>query len=824
MPVPRYGLVSAGAPAGHVLPEASLDGLTELRVHGVGGTPPEALLDDLAPQQVAGDQIAGFYRTADYLAAEGADRRHVEGYSWGGLTSRSGWRVLWLLLLPFLLANLAGWMCSARVKGVTKPSWLFRLHRGSANITCLALTINAVLVTTMITADVVAYQAARAGDTSGRWWLAPLRWAPISGHPARQVLLGVAVPVLVVILLAALSRRSRGRYESVPPPVKGASAPPRALTIAAALDGGLSDKAFWDGEHSVRHAGRRHMAASFAFLALVLAITSKATVSAGHGAVRDLIWWWVAVAGGGAAMTLAGIRTCVDLKHDKGHESGGRMVALDERSTDAMLAIAVVVIASAGVFAWLQPGVAATAGQLPGMGSIFRWTMIGAAATVGFVLLASLAGGSARRTLLMGPLVTTIVAFSLLNVTLFGATLSIAHLVGDMTFTIKSGVKQIYVPDVIGVATPALVLAALVAAVLFAVAEIIIWWRSGHGPSNDQVKAYYQEQYDDRQAQLRGQLGGEPRPGDAAFWECSALVSQDADGQVRETGWAARIARAERLGHATRDVGWLLWALAVSELAVAAVTIVLQPTIAPDRWLGKAAVTLATALPVILVGLLRTGWSQPGRRRQIGVLWDVGTFWPRSYHPFAPPCYAERAVPELQRRLWWIDDNHGRVLLAAHSQGSVLAAAALIQRDCLPGEDRTRLVTFGSPLGKLYSWAFPAYVSTDILQKIPQVSAGRWRNIYYPTDPIGGRIFDGKDGGGQPEEDLPRADSQTGSCHVDRELTDPAECWYNYGQPVPRPGRHSGYWTDARVWKQIDDVTGSAPGEVAEVGGFTDLR
>jgi hypothetical protein len=33
----------------------------------------------------------------------------------------------------------------------------------------------------------------------------------------------------------------------------------------------------------------------------------------------------------------------------------------------------------------------------------------------------------------------------------------------------------------------------------------------------------------------------------------------------------------------------------------------------------------------------------------VGVVWDVGTFWPRSAHPLAPPSYAELAVP--QKRL-----------------------------------------------------------------------------------------------------------------------------------------------------------------------------
>ena len=100
--------------------------------------------------------------------------------------------------------------------------------------------------------------------------------------------------------------------------------------------------------------------------------------------------------------------------------------------------------------------------------------------------------------------------------------------------------------------------------------------------------------------------------------------------------------------------------------------------------------TLAAALPLLLLGALRSGWRSLAGRRRIGVLWDVGTFWPRAFHPLAPPSYAERAVPELQRRLWWLHDNGGRVLLAAHSQGSVLAAAALLQRDARPVADQVR--------------------------------------------------------------------------------------------------------------------------------------
>lgn len=48
---------------------ADLRGVTELRVHGVGGTTPEDMLGDPHPVQVAGDRLAGFFRRGDVGAA-----------------------------------------------------------------------------------------------------------------------------------------------------------------------------------------------------------------------------------------------------------------------------------------------------------------------------------------------------------------------------------------------------------------------------------------------------------------------------------------------------------------------------------------------------------------------------------------------------------------------------------------------------------------------------------------------------------------------------------------------------------------------------------
>jgi hypothetical protein len=215
------------------------------------------------------------------------------------------------------------------------------------------------------------------------------------------------------------------------------------------------------------------------------------------------------------------------------------------------------------------------------------------------------------------------------------------------------------------------------------------------------------------------------------------------------------------------------------------------------RWALTASTWLAATMPLGVLVLMRQGWRGLDSRRHLGVLWDVGTFWPRAYHPFAPPSYSERAVPELQRRLWHLHDNSGRVVIAAHSQGTVLAAAALLQESSRPGDDEVGLVTFGSPLTKLYGWAFPAYLGEGVLTAArPRV--WRWRNFFYDTDYIGGPVF---------PPDAPGA--------IDRRLPDPPTAWYVYGQEPPTLGRHSGYWIDPLVWQTVDEYAEGLPARVA---------
>jgi hypothetical protein len=803
MPVPIH---STALPSVQLAAVPDCGGVTELRVHGVGGTPPAATLGDLAPEQVSGDSIAGFYRSSNHEASDG-DRaarldvdRHVEVYSWGGLTSQSKVRVLWLALLPFLFANLAGWMCSARTR---ESAWRFRLHRLAAGLGALALTVNAALIAVLITADVVAYQTARAGLALHQWWLAPLGWHFIAGHPARQITLGVLVPALFVLALVWLASKS-WRYEAVRPPYRIAPEPktPARMVTAATLPNGLADDEFWDGGSSVRLITWVHVAVTAGFLAIVLGVTTKALTA---GSSHVIALGWIAIGLGAATVAVAVGYICLDalvtppmaLTTATGPSGSGLTDRL--RVWARYLPIpAVAALAGSGLFAWLQPGGPAARGaQLPGMASVTGWTVLAIAVVLAVALISMLLGlRGSQGTLIGGPWVTLMLGFSTLNVVLLGAAIWVAHLVGPVTSNAAEALARpqgkIYLSYVITAGVPLLVWAAVLAVLGFGLTEAVRWLRT-----HQLTEA---EEYQDLAAAFRNPLT-EPRK----YWYWSGLAPFTPPGDTSEDagnskGWEQKIARTQFLGRAPHDATWLLWAIIGAQLVMA--LCVWQLHLQPPVVIRNAGVAIAgLALPA-LMAFLYSAWSDPAKRRTIGVLWDVGTFWPRSYHPLSPPSYTERAVPELQRRMWWLHDNGGRVMLTAHSQGTVLAAAALVQPGCRPEGDHPALITFGSPLCKLYNWGFPAYVDSRLLEPLEPGGPGRlndWRNFYYPTDPIGGSVA----------PDLSAASGDP----VDVKFLDPADCYYLYGQPAPSPQGHSGYWADSRVWDVINQVAARLTGE-----------
>jgi hypothetical protein len=110
-----------------------------------------------------------------------------------------------------------------------------------------------------------------------------------------------------------------------------------------------------------------------------------------------------------------------------------------------------------------------------------------------------------------------------------------------------------------------------------------------------------------------------------------------------------------------------------------------------------------------------------------------------------------------------------RVVLSAHSQGTIIAAAALLQLEDTAG---LSLLSYGCPLDRLYARYFPAYFGGDTLQILlarlttadATTTAGphqaRWRNLSRPTDPVGAAVFpppphDGPPAAGTGSVDVP---------------------------------------------------------------------
>ena len=138
-------------------------------------------------------------------------------------------------------------------------------------------------------------------------------------------------------------------------------------------------------------------------------------------------------------------------------------------------------------------------------------------------------------------------------------------------------------------------------------------------------------------------------------------------------------------------------------------------------------------------------------------------------------------MPDLTWRMaTWTEATGGRLVLSGHSQGSVLAAAAAWQ---LTPATRARiaLLTYGSPLERLYGRWFPAHFGPAALAGLHRDMAC-WHNLYRRTDPIGGPVRLPADG--QPPVDRPP-------------LRDPLTYGRTPEHPLPTPVLgHSCYQSD----------------------------
>lgn len=769
--------------------------VVELRVHGVSGTPPEALLGCPVEflDQPAGDKAAGFYRRQPWIdlardrAGDGGDgsgpapddrrwRRVTEAYSWGGLTSGPASRAVWVVLLPFVFVNLAHWMLPpvTRRRAADVAVALLRLI-------ALSFTLTLMLAAAVAVMDVIVWQCVGLDYCAERW--APLTF--LASLPRGvQVGLGGLVLLMLIVLLWRLGAEH----------IRPAGRPPSAAVLADEVP--LESDTFWCPDAAVARLRACHVTAWAAGLgALTLAVPmrfgpaapsavlmvvnaalltvavvatgwNRCTARGGRGVDRLtrplLVLRWVAVAVAALSLGWAAVAEFaagVTYPDAPTHLPGLRGAIY------ALLGVQVALfVALFAVTAWSRRGrpVLEDRSWRPTLGgycgpvvALIGW-LIGGAFSVGIGLLAAQLLGDA--------VVSTAAART-------AVADRAAVLAGPAGFAEKAAALDAAAPLI--VPPPYLWAAVAIALVIVVavVAGLAVWWWFVPRRTRAELAA------------VRSEYPGEAGPDTAAR--------------------ARQVARARALAALSDVAVGLIAALAVLTVLVMAAMAVWYladsggyealPGYAPALTRLSVFVTLALAAGLVLVAV--QAYRDRQLRRLVAVLWDVITFWPRANHPLTPPCYSERTVPELRDRLAALTADPGvRVVLAAHSQGSVIAAATLLQYD-EPTRDRVALLTFGSPLRRLYARNFPAYFGTGALPRLARRQPQRWINLWARSDPIGSWVCDPADRG-----------MDEARTHVDFRLLDVTSLRPRAEGDYPPICGHSGFWTRAEYQRAITEL------------------
>ncbi|MET9773924.1 hypothetical protein ABZ023_06585 [Streptomyces sp. NPDC006367] len=723
----------------------------ELLVHGVGGTTPAEMLDDPRTVRITGDHVAAVFRRAEDADAESRPEDYrgrpvPEAYVWCNLTSGNGTRALWLLLLPFMVVNLAHWMrpgARGRVRTVRFYGLLVRL-------TGLSLTVLLTAAACEVALDLVAWQCAGTPACAARHsWLDFLSPAePDAGwwsRPGRRLALAAALPAALTGLLWYLSLRTWRAYESQQPMDRGTD--PAEDTGRAPLN----RPGFWYGRRLVARLRAAHTAAGLLTVAAAVTVPAARFDRAPGGPVLlDVLGRLLEAALAALAVTAVAV-TC-----RRGRSENRLDRELDEHVVRRLPLAALGLLALALVHAgWSRPGWT-SAGRLPG-----DLTFGGITLVQGLLVVAlGVAAHTLHRTL---PVPRTAVrglggpAVAMLACALGGVMSGgVAQRVSDWLDGTGTSIDG---PPVL-LTWQASVIPPLLAAVLLLCAALARHtWRLARA----------------ERAAVEAEYLGEP--GDEARTRRIALTRAMAALTDRAPLVVALVSAATLLLGAVALVGALTTGRTPAEATRGTYAVV------------HGAAQTAQALGSWLIGLGfllfvtwgRRAYKDASARRTIGILWDVGTFWPRAAHPFAPPCYAERAVPDLTWRMaTWTRATGGRLVISGHSQGSVLAAAAAWQL-APSARRRVALLTYGSPLERLYGRWFPAHFGPDALASLHR-DVDCWRNLHRRTDPIGGPV---------------RLPGDRGPA-VDREpLKDPLTYGRTEPHPLPAPILgHSDYQAD----------------------------
>ncbi|MFD8736507.1 hypothetical protein ACFV06_16555 [Streptomyces sp. NPDC059618] len=783
-----------GAPGSPVTPLEAAGTALELLVHGVGGTTPEEMLNDPRTVRITGDATAAVFRRADDVDAEERPGDHGggpvrEAYVWCNLTSGNGARALWLLLLPFMVVNLAHWMRPAsRRHGRT-----VRLYGLLVRLAGLTLTVLLVAAACEVALDLAAWQCAgtRLCVRNHSWlgFLSPDR--PDAGWwslPGRRLALAALVPAALTTLLWYLSHRTWSAYESQRPIARAAEHDDETEGT------GLGRPGFWYGRRLVARLRAAHTAAGFLTVAAAVGAPAARHDRAPGGPVLleilgDLLSATL-VAGGAVVLWVVCRRGRSENRIDHGRDR-----TLVRRLPLGSVALLALTLVYAG---WSRPRWHAS-GRLPGDTVFGGLTLAQGLLVIALCVVARALYRATPETADGSPAVDT---GPVVDTRPAADTRSAAdsHPVVDAGPAADAGPGGRTAMR--GFAGPAVAMlaCALGGVMSGGVSQRVADWLDGtrHSIPGPPVLLTWQASVIPPLLVVLLALTGwlARRTWRLRRREMTA-VERDYPGEVRDSARTRRIASTRAMAALTDRAPLMTGVLASATLLLGACALAgalatgdtpSEAARGTNGFVHGAAET-AQALGSWLIGLGfilfvtwgRRAYKDPAARRTIGILWDVGTFWPRAAHPFAPPCYAERAVPDLTWRMaTWTRATGGRLVLSGHSQGSVLAAAAAWQLEP-QARARVALLTYGSPLERLYGRWFPAHFGPAALASLHR-DVACWRNLYRRTDPIGGPVRVPGDCG--PE--------------VDHEpLKDPLAYGRTERQPLPAPVLgHSDYQAD----------------------------
>ncbi|RAX46992.1 hypothetical protein DQ354_01970 [Arthrobacter sp. AQ5-06] len=758
----------------------------ELRIHGIRNTPPHELLRSgnrsLKPDDVElawGDELAGFYRAkpeagagagavASGTAGNGGSPRVVEAYSWGRLARFTGVgmagriadaavRTAWFLLMPFGLTNAAYWSRplpavkqqagADPMSGQAEPriDYAVEMPRGRdgagrIRLFALVLTLYFVVTAAVVSMDLIAVQCfpADVPDQERRVCSAlPAFLDGLAGWTRGQrIVLLALIPVVAVAVLAAIAYLARTRFH--PRPNLGDGAPMVAGTSGEEISAlpTLMIRNLWEARKEIRYNGWLHVWASLAAVGAIIAwdglwtridgvacgsvgtfFTECVPLAPGRIGLDGILMMaaWLVAAG---AVVLAGIETVrksSDNPDMPSRDGSSRMGAIAGGAIISVLAAGL-----AAVLSGAPDGGVPGAARMLGLGTAPAGLMF-----VMLVLILTMSwlrrqgydertlgwrgkGSAVFSTLALGS--ATILSCAIVGAaaTVLQRNLERRAATDDGMWRFGSVAGDVLIPPSVFSLFSGLLLAVIVAG---AVAWGVCTWRALRSMTWNTQEAAVSELL-------------------SAYDAVPPLPQQEAAGRKLV---AAR--RTASLAHRAEAVVSLLAILIFLGLLSALILGTFK-----DWWNTGAVAGLYGLIESMgVLGLAAAGativalavMSAKPNSRPLALLWDLMCFMPKTAHPFGPPSYGERAVPEFAARIAaWLDGadgapqpaKTGMVAISAHSLGAVIAVSALFHlkstRPDLPF-NRIGLLTYGTQLRSYFGRFFPELLGPAVLATAP---------------------------------------------------------------------------------------------------------